>query len=180
MWIRYLPVRFKLCACPTERNVIGRCVFLNNLILVWIRACPYTASHQRHFWIFFIATGMILHGATTTCSIASFVCPSGRYLSAFGKAGPCPLCIGGRWTFESVSNVTLSCPSDHLSAFGMAGPWSLSAGGRCRNESVSNVTLSWFRFFWCFVWETRTAGERFRLQILRKSSIKRRRMRKRT
>jgi hypothetical protein len=54
-----------------------------------------------------------------------------------------------------------------LSAFGKAGPWSLS-DGRLTFDFVFNVALCCFRFLLCFFWETRTAGERFRIRILHK------------
>jgi hypothetical protein len=102
-----LSIRFQLCACPTGRNIIGCYFFFNNNLLNWIRACySYTASHQGRLWIFFIATVICLHRTrTTTCSSHSSVFPSGHYFSAFGEAGPWSLYVGGRWTFESASNV---------------------------------------------------------------------------
>ena len=103
-----LPVRFKYPAgCPTGRNLIGCCFFMNNL-LSWFRVFSNTTSHHRWAWIFFIDIAIFLHCAATTriCSIISFVCPGG-YLYAFGKAVPWSLSVGGRWTCKSVSKRAL-------------------------------------------------------------------------
>jgi hypothetical protein len=105
-----------------------------------------TTSHQGRFWIFFIATIIFLHRTSTTYIVL-----------------PLPLVLA--------AIIFRSRKGSSLVAFCWRERWTF--------ESVSIVTLFWFHFFSCFAWETHTAGERFRLQILHKSSIKRRRVRKR-